>query len=73
MLCTQCSMYWTCLREQGPVYDELDEGLQREFQMYIDDRGITPALGEYLRHLIHDKEEREYIAWLDNVKKFVEK
>lgn len=27
--------------------------------------------GEYLRHLVHDKEEREYMAWLDNVRKFV--
>uniref|UniRef100_A0A7S3RAG5 Mitochondrial glycoprotein n=1 Tax=Dunaliella tertiolecta TaxID=3047 RepID=A0A7S3RAG5_DUNTE len=57
----------------GPVFDELDEGLQREFQMYLEERGITPALGEYLRHLVHDKEEREYIAWLDNVQKFVGK
>jgi len=27
--------------------------------------------GEYLRHLVHDKEETEYIAWLEKVQKFV--
>jgi hypothetical protein len=40
----QARGYASCL--QGPVFDELDEGLQREFQAYLEERGITPALGE---------------------------
>jgi hypothetical protein len=34
-------------------------------------RGVTEELGEYLRHLIYDKEQREYVAWLERVKSFV--
>ena len=34
-------------------------------------RGITEELGEYLRHLIYDKEQKEYVAWLSKVRDFV--
>lgn len=57
----------------GPVFDELDEQLQGAFGEYLEERGITPELGEYLRHVIYDKEEREYSSWLENVAKFVGK
>lgn len=29
------------------MFDELDEVLQREFQIFLEERGITPALGKY--------------------------
>jgi hypothetical protein len=35
-------------------------------------RGVTEQLGEYLRHLIYDKEQREYMAWLKKVRDFVQ-
>jgi hypothetical protein len=31
---------------------------------FLEERGVTPALGGYLLRLAHDKEEREYSAWL---------
>ncbi len=34
-------------------------------------RGVTDELGEYLRHLIYDREQREYVSWLAKVKDFV--
>jgi len=37
---------------------------------YLRERGITPELGEYLMHLVHDKEQREYMDWLDRVVSF---
>jgi hypothetical protein len=32
---------------------------------------IQEELGEYLRHLIYDKEQREYMGWLKKVHAFV--
>lgn len=55
----------------GPVFTELDEGLQKHFQDYLEERGITAELGEYLRFLIFDKEQQEYMAWLNTVRGFV--
>lgn len=55
----------------GPVFDELDETLQTEMRQYLQTRGITEELGEYLRHLIYDKEQREYMGWLKKVHAFV--
>eukprot|EP00197_Chlamydomonas_leiostraca_P009686 CAMPEP_0202866046 /NCGR_PEP_ID=MMETSP1391-20130828/7104_1 /ASSEMBLY_ACC=CAM_ASM_000867 /TAXON_ID=1034604 /ORGANISM="Chlamydomonas leiostraca, Strain SAG 11-49" /LENGTH=244 /DNA_ID=CAMNT_0049545955 /DNA_START=16 /DNA_END=750 /DNA_ORIENTATION=+ len=55
----------------GPVFDELDENLQREFRDFITARGVTPELGEFLRHLVYDKEQREYTSWLGRVADFV--
>lgn len=34
-----------CTHTQGPVFDELDENLQKAFDAYLQERGITPALG----------------------------
>ncbi|GAX79309.1 hypothetical protein CEUSTIGMA_g6750.t1 [Chlamydomonas eustigma] len=56
----------------GPVFAELDESLQNEMSQYLSDRGVTEELGEYLRHLIYDKEQREYMAWLKKVGDFVQ-
>eukprot|EP00195_Chlamydomonas_chlamydogama_P016390 CAMPEP_0202900338 /NCGR_PEP_ID=MMETSP1392-20130828/11160_1 /ASSEMBLY_ACC=CAM_ASM_000868 /TAXON_ID=225041 /ORGANISM="Chlamydomonas chlamydogama, Strain SAG 11-48b" /LENGTH=242 /DNA_ID=CAMNT_0049586709 /DNA_START=81 /DNA_END=809 /DNA_ORIENTATION=+ len=55
----------------GPVFEELDENLQNEFRSYLQERGITEDLGEYLRHLIYDKEQKEYVGWLQKVRDFV--
>ncbi|KAG2449584.1 hypothetical protein HYH02_005117 [Chlamydomonas schloesseri] len=55
----------------GPVFDELDDNLQGQFAKYLEERGITAELGEYLRFLIYDKEQREYQNWLSEVEKFV--
>ena len=55
----------------GPVFDELDERLQAEFEAYLEARGVTPELGAYLGVLVGDKEQREYVAWLQRVRSFV--
>lgn len=55
----------------GPVYEELDEELQAKFAEYLAERGITPELGAYLLPLVHDKEQREYMNWLEGVESFI--
>ncbi|EFJ41865.1 hypothetical protein VOLCADRAFT_83936 [Volvox carteri f. nagariensis] len=57
----------------GPVFEELDDSLQRNFFSFLEERGITAELGEYLRFLIYDKEQREYQTWLGEVEKFTSK
>lgn len=47
--------------------------LQANFLTYLEERGVTGELGEYLRFLIYDKEQREYQAWLDETHDFVAK
>lgn len=55
----------------GPVFDELDDAVQEALYSYLEERGITPELGEYLLHLLHDKEQREYMDWLDKMTSFL--
>ncbi|PSC74310.1 mitochondrial glyco [Micractinium conductrix] len=55
----------------GPVYDELDEELQGQLERYLAERGVNAELGGFLLPLVHDKEEREYIHWLEGVESFV--
>lgn len=56
----------------GPVYEELDEELQKHFEDYLAERGVDAELGAYLLPLIHDKEQREYMQWLEEVERFVQ-
>lgn len=55
----------------GPVYEELDEELQKQFEEYLAERGVTAEIGAFLLPLIHDKEQREYMRWLQSVHAFV--
>lgn len=49
------------------MYQELDEKLQQAFEDMLSERGVTPELGEYLMRLSEDKEQREYMGWLQRV------
>lgn len=55
----------------GPVFGELDDELQNAFRAYVAERGVNEDLGEYLRHLLYDKEQQEYAHWLEGVNSFV--
>ncbi|KAF6263770.1 mitochondrial glycoprotein [Scenedesmus sp. NREL 46B-D3] len=55
----------------GPVFSELDNELQEAFRRYVAERGINEDMGEYLRHLMFDKEQEEYVHWLEGVKTFL--
>jgi complement component 1 Q subcomponent-binding protein len=56
----------------GPQFGHLDEDLQVLFERYLEERDINTALAMFIPSYIEYKEQRDYIGWLENVKKFVE-
>ncbi|KAL2163417.1 hypothetical protein VTH06DRAFT_5474 [Thermothelomyces fergusii] len=56
----------------GPPFGNLDEDLQILMERYLEERGITESLAVFVPEYIDYKEQREYVAWLKNVKKFVD-
>jgi complement component 1 Q subcomponent-binding protein, mitochondrial len=55
----------------GQVFEDLDVDLQEEFVKHLEDFGLTPEFNQQLIDLSQDKEQREYMGWLDRVYKFV--
>ncbi|KAH7689370.1 Mitochondrial glycoprotein [Dioscorea alata] len=58
---------------EGPEFSDLDENLQKAFYKYLEERGISPSLREFLHEYMTQKEDREYLNWLKNMKSFIEK
>ncbi|KAI0828799.1 mitochondrial glycoprotein [Hypoxylon sp. FL0890] len=56
----------------GPPFGILDEDLQILMERYLEERGITQALAVFVPDYMDLKEQREYQAWLKNVKEFVD-
>ncbi|BGP55154.1 hypothetical protein JCM8202_002787 [Rhodotorula sphaerocarpa] len=57
----------------GPAFDNLDEGVQSEFETYLEERGINSALALFIPDLAEWKEQKEYVRWLEGTKAFLEK
>eukprot|EP00475_Leptophrys_vorax_P032961 TRINITY_DN51473_c0_g1_i2.p1 TRINITY_DN51473_c0_g1~~TRINITY_DN51473_c0_g1_i2.p1 ORF type:complete len:278 (+),score=-4.42 TRINITY_DN51473_c0_g1_i2:187-1020(+) len=55
----------------GPAFATLDPTLQDQFEAYLNRRGFSPALADYLRRHLADKEQREYMRWLSRLGAFV--
>ncbi|CAN1770093.1 Uncharacterized protein At2g39795, mitochondrial [Linum perenne] len=58
---------------EGPDFGDLDENLQKAFHKYLEIRGIKPSTTNFLLEYMTNKDSREYLNWLNNLKKFVEK
>lgn len=56
----------------GPPFGSLDEDLQILVERFLEERGVTPALAVFVPDYMEFKEQREYMAWLANVKGFLE-
>ena len=56
----------------GPPFANLDEDLQVLFEKFLDERGINTTMALFVPEYIDYKEQKEYLNWLKNVKKFVE-
>ncbi|SPQ24684.1 57533ffb-1750-4ace-bf02-ee2ad8da7cc7 [Thermothielavioides terrestris] len=56
----------------GPPFGSLDEDLQILMERYLEERGITQALALFAPDYMDVKEQREYMAWLKNVKSFID-
>ncbi|GAB4827500.1 hypothetical protein Ancab_034383 [Ancistrocladus abbreviatus] len=57
---------------EGPDFSDLDENLQKAFHKYLEIRGIKPSATNFLHEYMINKDSKEYLMWLNNVKKFVE-
>lgn len=57
---------------EGPDFSDLDENLQKAFHKYLEMRGIKPNTTNFLHEYMVNKDSREYLMWLNNLKKFVE-
>ncbi|OXV11169.1 hypothetical protein Egran_01069 [Elaphomyces granulatus] len=55
----------------GPPFGNLDEDLQSYFERYLEERGVDTELANVIQDYIQVKEQKEYVHWLQNVKKFI--
>ncbi|KAG5403872.1 hypothetical protein IGI04_009991 [Brassica rapa subsp. trilocularis] len=55
---------------QGPDFDDLDDNLQKAFHRFLEVRGIKPTFTEFVVDYMADKEGRERVQWLKDVKSF---
>ncbi|KAI0886523.1 mitochondrial glycoprotein [Annulohypoxylon maeteangense] len=56
----------------GPPFGTLDEDLQLLMERYLEERGVTQALAVFIPDYMDVKEQREYQAWLKQVKGFID-
>ncbi|KAF5733841.1 hypothetical protein HS088_TW16G00282 [Tripterygium wilfordii] len=57
---------------EGPDFHDLDENLKKAFHKYLEIRGIKPSTTNFLHEYMINKDSREYVFWLNNLKKFME-
>ncbi|XP_016504137.1 uncharacterized protein At2g39795, mitochondrial-like [Nicotiana tabacum] len=57
---------------EGPEFSYLDENIQKAFHKYLEIRGIKPRTTNFLHEYMINKDSREYLMWIKNVKKFIE-
>ena len=56
----------------GPDYAMLDDDLKSALVRYLEERGIDENLFLSIPQYLQQKEQREYVKWLEHVKKFVD-
>ncbi len=56
----------------GPPFGSLDEDLQILMERYLEERGVTQSLAVFVPDYMDIKEQREYQAWLKEVKGFID-
>ncbi|CAG8653290.1 11441_t:CDS:2 [Dentiscutata erythropus] len=56
----------------GPSFETLDNDVQVLFEKYLEERGINTAVALFISNYVEYKEQKEYMKWLENVRKFVD-
>ncbi|KAI0298648.1 mitochondrial glycoprotein [Multifurca ochricompacta] len=56
----------------GPQFETLDLSLQEEFEKFLQERGINESLAFFVPEYAQYKEQKEYVGWLNKVKKFID-
>ncbi|RID69274.1 hypothetical protein BRARA_C01375 [Brassica rapa] len=57
---------------EGPDFVDLDENLQKAFHRFLEIRGIKPNITEFVTDYLANKDRRERLQLLKNVKTFVD-
>lgn len=55
----------------GPIFEDLDEDLQKEFAGYLESLGINDDMLFFINAYADRKEQREYENWLKAVQTFL--
>jgi len=55
----------------GPEFEDIDDKLQEAFDEYLAEVGMNNEICDFIDAMALDKEQREYIRWLNNTKKFL--
>lgn len=55
----------------GPVFEDLDQGLQDMFSAFLEERGFDDVLADFVPAYIQLKEQTEYKEWLKKVGEWV--
>ena len=51
----------------GPPFENLDEGLQANFERFLEERGVNAELANMIPDYITVKEQKEYMRWLESM------
>jgi len=69
---------WTSVEERdsmsaynGPDFEDLDNSLQESMDEYLAEIGITDEIYDFIDGSAVDKELKEYMRWLENLKEFM--
>ncbi|KAF4686759.1 hypothetical protein FOZ60_004823 [Perkinsus olseni] len=55
----------------GPEFEDLDDNMQEAFDEYLAEVGLTDAVCDFIDATALDKEQREYMRWLSQLKAVV--
>jgi complement component 1 Q subcomponent-binding protein len=56
----------------GPDFEDIDDKLQESFDEYLAEVGMNNEVCDFIDAMALDKEQREYIRWLQITKKFLD-
>jgi len=56
----------------GPEFEDLEEKLQEALDEHLSEMGVDSNICDFIDAMALDKEQREYIRWLQNTLKFIE-
>merc|ERR1711879_393406 len=55
----------------GPDFEDLEDKIQESMDEYLAEVGITDEIYDFIDASSTDKENREYMRWLENLEKFM--
>ncbi len=56
----------------GPDFEDLDEGISEELGNWLTSMGLSDEVCDFIDASAIDKEQREYMRWLENVQSFIQ-